>query len=144
MLFVTGDPPKISPTYPRSTAVLDLDSLAVVRFAQASLNAGLVFGGHPLGSHKDPRTRFTIGSGCEPETLDGEREFARLERKIDAGTNCIKTQPAFNLEAPKNVQEYLAKLPILVEVMVLRDLQHARRYRAGGRIHSSAPIRIRS
>ena len=48
------------------------------------------------------------------------------------------TQPAFNLEALKNVQEYRAKLPMVVGVMVLRDLQHARRYRAGGRIHSSA------
>jgi hypothetical protein len=54
------------------------------------------------------------------------------------------TQPAFNLEALKNVQEYRAKLPMVVGVMVLRDLQHARRYRAGGRIQSSAPIRIRS
>lgn len=96
VLFVTGDPPKMSPTYPRSTAVFDLDSVALVRFAQAYLNAGLVFSGHPLGSHKDPRTRFTIGSGCEPEAL-------------------------------KNVQEYRAKLPIVVGVMVLWDLQHARR-----------------
>ena len=37
------------------------------------------------------------------------------------------TQPAFNLEALKNVQEYRAKLPMVVGVMVLRDLQHARR-----------------
>ena len=127
VLFVTGYPPKMSPTYPRSTAVFDLDSVALVRFAQAYLNAGLVFGGHPLGSHKDPRTRFTIGSGCEPEALDGEREFARQERNIDAGADYIVTQPAFNLEALKNVQEYRAKLPIVVGVMVLRDLQHARR-----------------
>ncbi len=127
VLFVTGDPPKMSPTYPRSTAVFDLDSVALVHFAQAYLNAGLDFGGQPLGSHKDPRTRFTIGSGCEPEALDGEREFARLERKIDAGADYIMTQPAFNLEALKNVQEYRAKVPIVVGVMVLRDLQHARR-----------------
>ncbi|MBT5325258.1 MAG: hypothetical protein HOL51_03950 [Gemmatimonadetes bacterium] len=63
---------------------------------------------------------------------------------MDAGADYIMTQPAFNLEALKNVQEYRAKLPMVVGVMVLRDLQHARRYRAGGRIHSSAPIRIRS
>jgi hypothetical protein len=61
------------------------------------------------------------------------------------------TQPAFNLAALKNVQEYRAKLPMVVGVMVLRDLQHAGRIAqvpgvtvAGGRIHSSAPIRIRS
>ncbi len=54
VLFVTGDPPKMSPTYPRSTAVFDLDSVALVRFAQAYLNAGLVFSGHPLCSPQRP------------------------------------------------------------------------------------------
>lgn len=127
VLFITGDPPKMSPTYPRSTAVFDLDSVALIRLAQTYLNAGLDFGGQPLGTHKDPRTRFTIGSGCEPEALDSEREFARLERKIDAGADYIMTQPAFNLAALKNVQEYRAKVPILVGIMVLKDLQHAGR-----------------
>ncbi len=37
------------------------------------------------------------------------------------------TQPAFNLAALKNVQEYRAKVPILVGIMVLKDLQHAGR-----------------
>ena len=54
VLFVTGDPPKMSPTYPRSTAVFDLDPVALVRFAQAYLNAGLVFSGQPLCSPQRP------------------------------------------------------------------------------------------
>ena len=127
VLFVTGDPPKMSPTYPRSTA--DSTSTrwpwsALRRLTSTPASSSVAT---PCAPHKDPRTRFTIGSGCEPEALDGEREFARQERNIDAGADYIVTQPAFNLEALKNVQEYRAKLPIVVGVMVLRDLQHARR-----------------
>ena len=127
VLFVTGDPPKMSPTYPRSTAVFDLDSVALIRYAHAFLNAGLDFGGQPLGRHKDPRTRFTIGSGCEPEALDREREFSRLERKIAAGADYIMTQPVFNLNAFVNMEAHRAKVPIVVGVMVLKNLQHAQR-----------------
>ena len=127
VLFVTGDPPKMSPTYPRSTAVFDLDSLALIRYAHTFLNAGLDFGGQPLGTHKDPRTGFTIGSGYEPGALDRDREFARLERKIDAGANYIMTQPAFNMDALHNLENYRDRVPIVVGVTVLRGFQHARR-----------------
>ena len=127
VLFVTGDPPKMSPTYPRSTAVFDLDSLALIRYAHTFLNAGLDFGGQPLGTHKDPRTGFTIGSGYEPGALDRDREFDRLERKIDAGADYIMTQPAFNMDALHNLENYRDRVPIVVGVMVLRGFQHARR-----------------
>lgn len=127
VLFVTGDPPKMSPTYPRSTAVFDLDSVALIRYAHAYLNAGLDFGGQPLGTHPDPRTHFTIGSGCEPEALDATREFARLERKIDAGADYIMTQPAFNLTALMDLEAYRQQVPIVVGVMLLRGLEHAQR-----------------
>jgi homocysteine S-methyltransferase len=127
VLFVTGDPPKMSPTYPRSTAIFDLDSVALIRYTHAFLNAGLDFGGQPLGTHKDPRTRFTIGTGCEPEALDLERELDRLRRKIDAGADYVMTQPAFNFEALQTLEALREKVPIVVGVLVLRSLEHARR-----------------
>lgn len=127
VLFITGDPPKMSPTYPRSTAVFDLDSVGLIRYTHAFLNAGLDFGGQPLGTHKDPRTAFTVGTGCEPEALDLTRELARLERKIDAGADYVMTQPAFNMDALENLADYREKVPIVVGVMVLRGLEHARR-----------------
>ena len=127
VLFITGDPPKMAPTYPRSTAVFDLDSTALIRYTHAFLNAGLDFGGQPLGSHRDPRTHFTIGTGCEPEALDLQREWERLAHKIDAGADYVMTQPTFDHKALAALTAYRAQVPIVVGVMVLRGLEHARR-----------------
>ena len=127
VLFITGDPPKMAPTYPRSTAVFDLNSIALIRYTHAFLNAGLDFGGQPLGTHCDPRTHFTIGTGCEPEALDRQREWERLAHKIDAGADYVMTQPTFDRKPLAALNPYRAQVPIIVGVMVLRGLEHARR-----------------
>lgn len=127
VLFVTGDPPKMSPAYPRSTAVFDCDSAAMIRYAQTCLNAGVDFGGEPLGRHPDPRTHFTVGSGYEPEALDQDRERQKLERKLDAGADYIMTQPAFRTEPLRALDPYRHRAAFLVGVMVLSSLDQARR-----------------
>lgn len=130
VLLITGDPPKMSPTYPRSSAVFDLDSPTLIRYVQQHLNAGIDFGGQPLGTHKDPRTRFTVGTGFEPEALDIAAETAKLERKIEAGADYIMTQPAFRNEALIALEPYRQRVPVLVGVLVLASLEHARRMAA--------------
>ena len=127
VLLVTGDPPKMSPTYPRSTGVFDLDSVAMIRFVQSHLNAGLDFGGQPLGKHEDPRTAFTIGTGFMPEALNIERETDRLRAKIDAGVDYVMTQPVFHLDALQVLEPLRGDTAVLVGVMVLMGLEHARR-----------------
>jgi len=130
VLLITGDPPKMSPTYPRSSAVFDLDSPALIRYVQNHLNAGVDFGGQPLGAHKDPRTRFSVGSGFEPEALDIEVELTKLRRKLDAGVDYIMTQPAFRNEALSHLEPFRPKIPVLIGVLVLVSLEHARRMAA--------------
>ena len=127
VLFITGDPPKMSPTYPRSTAVFDLDSVAMVRFTHAHLNAGVDFGGAPLGKQADPRTHFTIGTGCEPEAADRKRELDRLRQKIESGADYVMTQPAFHHELLAALEPFRARCPILVGVMVLSSFEQAQR-----------------
>ena len=127
VLYITGDPPKMSPTYPRSTAVFDLDSVALVRLTQAGLNAGVDFGGAPLGKHTDPRTHFTIGTGFEPEAVDGRRELDRLRQKFANGADYIMTQPAFRPEPLAALEPFRAQHPILVGVLILTGLEQARR-----------------
>ena len=127
VLFVTGDPPKMSPSYPRSTAVFDLDSVALIRYTHAFLNAGVDFGGQPLGRQSDPRTRFTIGSGFEPEAVDVERELDKLRRKIDAGVDYLMTQPAFRFEPLSVLEPFRDRAGILVGVLILTSLAHAER-----------------
>ncbi len=128
-VFITGDPPKMAPTYPPSTAVFDLDSVDMIGLAHMHLNAGVDFGDQPLGKHRDPRTRFTIGTGFEPEALEGKRELDKLQRKIDAGADYVMTQPAFRWEPLEAIRPFLEDVPVLVGVLILRGLDHALRMR---------------
>ena len=127
VLFVTGDPPKMSPTYPRSTAVFDLDSIAMIKLAHSCLNAGMDFGGVPLGKHADPRTHFTLGAGVELEAQDMRRELKRLQQKIDAGVDYIMTQPAFHHRALASLEKFRGQKPFLIGVMVLTSFEQAQR-----------------
>ena len=127
VLFITGDPPKMSPTYPRSTAVFDLDSVALVRLTQSCLNAGVDFGGAPLGKQADPRTHFTIGTGFEPEAVDRQRELERLRQKLANGADYVMTQPAFHHDALTALAPFRRHCPILVGVLILTGFDQARR-----------------
>jgi homocysteine S-methyltransferase len=127
VLFITGDPPKMSPTYPRSAAVFDLDSIAMIRLTHSCLNAGVDFGGAALGKQADPRTHFTIGSGVEPEAQDMKRELDRLRQKIDQGVDYIMTQPAFRSEPLAVLEPYRGRTAFLIGVMVLAGFEHAQR-----------------
>lgn len=127
VLFVTGDPPKMSPSYPRSTAVFDLDSVAMIRLTHSCLNAGVDFGGVALGKQEDPRTHFTMGSGVELEAQDMPRELARLQQKIDHGVDYIMTQPAFGPEPLGALEKFREQTACIIGVMVLSNYEHAQR-----------------
>lgn len=127
VLFVTGDPPKMSPTYPRSTAVFDLDSVAMLRLVHRGLNAGVDFGGTPLGKQADPRTHFTLGTGFEPEALHPQRELDRLRQKLEVGADYVMTQPAFRPEPLAALDAFRARHPVLIGVMILSSYDQARR-----------------
>ncbi len=127
VLFVTGDPPKMSPTYPRSAAVFDVDSVGMIRLTHSCLNAGVDFGGVALGKQEHPQTHFTIGAGVEPEAQDAGREFRRLQQKIDAGADYIMTQPVFHEAPVVALEKFRGKVPFLIGVMVLANLEHAQR-----------------
>jgi methionine synthase / methylenetetrahydrofolate reductase(NADPH) len=126
VLFITGDPPKMSPTYPRSTAVFDLDSTAMVHYAHAGLNSGRDFGGKALAK-RDAATHFTIGTGFEPEALDMNAEMTKLQRKVSNGADYIMTQPAFRFEPLDCLAPYRERVPIIVGVMILTSFSHAKR-----------------
>jgi len=127
VLFITGDPPKMSPTYPRSAAVFDLDSIAMIRLTHSCLNAGVDFGGVALGKQPDPRTRFTIGTGVEPEARNIGLELDRLQQKIDNGVDYIMTQPAFHHAPLAALEKFRGRVPFLIGVMVLTSFEHAKR-----------------
>lgn len=127
VLFITGDPPKMSPTYPRSSAVFDMNSVQMIRATVGQLNHGRDFGSNPLGSELERGTDFVVGTGFEPEAINLKQEIDRLETKIDAGADYVMTQPVFESNSLKVLQPFRNKIPILPGVMVLRSAAHAER-----------------
>jgi methionine synthase / methylenetetrahydrofolate reductase(NADPH) len=127
VLFVTGDPPKMSPTYPRSTAVFDMNSVQMIRATAAQLNQGRDFGGNPLGGELDSGTDFMVGTGFEPEAINMSLELERLQAKIDAGADYVMTQPVFDNSALRSIEPFRKSIPVLPGVMVLRSASHAKR-----------------
>jgi len=127
MLFITGDPPKMSPTYPRSSAVFDMNSVQMIRATAGQLNLGRDFGGNPLGGNLESGTQFTVGTGFEPEAINMALEFDRLQSKIDAGADYVMTQPVFDEAALASIEPFRNSIPVLPGVMVLNSAAHANR-----------------
>ncbi len=127
VLFITGDPPKMSPAYPRSTAVFDMNSVQMIRAAAGQLNQGRDFGGNPIGGKFASGAGFTVGTGFEPEAINLSRELDRLKAKIDAGADYVMTQPVFDNGSLSAIEPLRDSIPVLPGVMVLRSADHARR-----------------
>ena len=127
VLFITGDPPKMSPTYPRSTAVFDMNSVQMIRATTGQLNQGRDFGGNSLGNEFASEAGFTVGTGFEPEAINMPRELDRLRAKIDAGADYVMTQPAFDRGSLSSIEPLRDSIPVLPGVLVLRSSEHAKR-----------------
>ena len=128
VLFITGDPPKMSPTYPRSTAVFDMNSIQMIRATAGQLNLGRDFGGNPLGGNLESGTQFTIGTGFEPEAINMMPELDRLRSKIDAGADYVMTQPVFDKASLASIEPFRESIPVLPGVMVLNSAADANRF----------------
>ena len=127
VLIITGDPPKMSPTYPRSTAVFDMNSVQMIRAAAGQLNQGRDFGGNPLGGKFASGAGFTVGTGFEPEAINMSRELDRLRAKIDSGADYVMTQPVFGSGLLSVIEPLRDSISVLPGVLVLRSADHARR-----------------
>jgi methionine synthase I (cobalamin-dependent)/5,10-methylenetetrahydrofolate reductase len=127
VLFITGDPPKMSPTYPRSSAVFDMNSVQMIRATAGQLNQGRDFGGNLLGGNLESGTQFTVGTGFEPEAINMALELDRLQAKIDAGADYVMTQPIFGGSALSTIEPFRNSISVLPGVMVLRNAAHAER-----------------
>jgi homocysteine S-methyltransferase len=122
MLIITGDPPKMG-HYPDATAVFDIDSIGLIRFA-SNLNRGLDFASRPLKG----ATSLVIGCGCNPGAVDIDIEADRFRKKVEAGAEFAFSQPVYDLkilekffEKIKNVK----KIPFFVGILPLASLKNA-------------------
>jgi homocysteine S-methyltransferase len=90
LLLITGDPPKMGP-YPSATAVFDIDSIGLTNLVR-NLNHGRDPGDNAIGAP----TRFVIGVGVNPASIDLEHELKRFAWKVEAGAEFAVTQPVFD------------------------------------------------
>lgn len=121
VLAITGDPPKLGP-YPKATAVFDVDAVGLAGILR-DLNCGLDLGGSAIGMPAS----FSIGVGANPDAPDREREFARFERKVEAGAEWAVTQPVFDAESLFRFLELSDRLgiPVIAGLWPLKSLRNA-------------------
>jgi homocysteine S-methyltransferase len=99
----------------------------MIRATANQLNVGRDFGGNPLGGDLDSGTKFTVGTGFEPEAINMPLEFERLQSKIDAGADYVMTQPVFDVSKLNSIERFREQISVLPGVMVLRSAAHAER-----------------
>ncbi|MBD3160635.1 MAG: bifunctional homocysteine S-methyltransferase/methylenetetrahydrofolate reductase [Candidatus Eisenbacteria bacterium] len=121
LIIITGDPPKLG-DYPNATAVFDVDSIGLTGIV-SKLNHGQDLAGNAIG---EP-TAFLIGVGVDPGAPNLDEEVRRLRAKIEAGAECIFTQPVYE---GRKLRELLGRiedldLPILVGILPLTSHRNA-------------------
>lgn len=124
ILFITGDPPKLG-DYPFSSGVFDVDAIGMVKL-QSRLNRGVDVGGQLLGNNI--QTAIVAGVGADPNAIDMNREYRRLEEKVAAGAEFIITQPVFDppvlLEFLQNVRKNFG-IPVIAGVWPFASYRNA-------------------
>jgi methionine synthase / methylenetetrahydrofolate reductase(NADPH) len=121
ILAVTGDPANIG-DYPSATSVFDIDSIGLCQILKR-FNDGIDLAGYTVGT----KTGFTVCCAYNPNAIDQPGEDDRLRRKLDAGAECVYTQPVFDEEDADHALDICQKLglPVLVGVLPLRSQRHA-------------------
>jgi homocysteine S-methyltransferase len=119
LLLTTGDPPRQG-SY--ASSVFDVDAIGLTNMV-TQLNRGLDIGGQSIGAP----TRFHIGVAVNPFALTAEKEWQRLEYKVEAGAEFIMTPPILDLDAFDHALPKLRQsgLPILAGVVALDSVRQA-------------------
>lgn len=121
ILCVTGDPTSVG-DYPHATSVFDVDSIGLIR-AVSSMNEGRDLLGNSIGQP----TSFFIACAANPVADDMDREIEKLEKKAEAGTNVIFTQPIYEMQTLEKFLKRIEHLhiPLMLGVLPLRGTKHA-------------------
>ena len=131
ILALTGDPASIG-DQPGAKSVYNTNSIGLVRLI-AQLNEAKP----PSGFRMKEATRFSIGVGFNPNSVNINGEVRKLQKKLDAGAQFIETQPIFDVEQFERLMDTLSivapGVPILLGLMPL--LSH----RSAEYIHNENP-----
>ena len=127
VLALTGDPPRVADR-PATTAVWDVDAIGLIEII-SRLNKGEDGSGSSIGQ----AAAFTIACALDSTAVDQDKEWARLERKINAGAHLVMTQPLFSVAQVESMLDRAGKVfghggfpvPVLLGVLPLHSARHA-------------------
>jgi homocysteine S-methyltransferase len=121
ILCITGDPTSIG-DYPHATSVFDVDSIGLIR-AVRSMNEGRDLLGNSIGQS----TSFFIACAANPVADDMDKEIEKLEKKVEAGAQCIFTQPIYEMKTLEKFLKRIGHLRIflMLGILPLRGTKHA-------------------
>lgn len=102
LLLLSGDSPAQG-DQPEATAVHDLDSATLTRFARDMAAGGVL----PSGRNIDPPPRFHIGAADVPQFPNKEDGAPAVAGKIELGARFVQTQLCYDLEL---IRAYIAAL----------------------------------
>jgi methionine synthase I (cobalamin-dependent)/5,10-methylenetetrahydrofolate reductase len=119
---VMGDVP-LTGDYPQATSLADVTASGLIKL-MAGFNRGVDANGRAI----DEPTSFFVGAALNLNAQDLDRELRVLERKVAAGAHFLLTQPVYDPAALERVALRLGgfPLPVLLGVLPLRSLRHAR------------------
>jgi len=126
IICMSGDPPSGGDN-PNAKAVFDLDAVSLLR-TTTSLQAGIDSAGNDLTGAPS----FCMGAVVNPGARDLDKEFRRMEEKVQAGASFFQTQAVYEpnlFEDFMNVAEKF-NVPILAGLIVLKSAKMARNLNA--------------
>ena len=123
MVAMGGDPPGAG-DHPEAKGVFDLDTLALLKAANA-MNAGKDFMGNDLKG----ATGFTVGAVCNPGADDLDKEVARMADKVENGATFFQTQAVYEPEMFARFMEKADQIgkPVIAGFIILKSGNMAKR-----------------
>ena len=117
LLLLSGDSPAQG-DQPEATAVHDLDSATLTRFARDMAAGGVL----PSGRNIDPPPRFHIGAADVPQFPNKQDGAPAVARKIELGARFVQTQLCYDLELIRAYVAALGEWGVLDQAKILIGL----------------------
>ncbi|MFN8448967.1 MAG: bifunctional homocysteine S-methyltransferase/methylenetetrahydrofolate reductase [Anaerolineae bacterium] len=128
IFVVMGDPTRIG-DYPDAMDNYDIVPSGLIRLTKQRMNAGVDQAGNSIGQP----TSFTVGCALNMGAADVDKEIEVLRKKIEAGADFALSQAVFEPPIAENflrryeqIEGHALKLPVLMGVLPLYSLRHAR------------------
>jgi homocysteine S-methyltransferase len=121
VLATTGVPTRVG-SYQETSSTFEVDAIGLITLL-SRLNEGLDIAGESIGA----AAAFHIGAVVNPFAPDPDREWRRLDQKIEAGAEFLVTPPVFDIDAFETALPRLTATgrPLIASLAALDGARHA-------------------